>query len=278
MRDLMRTVILCGVASACSTPAPSAVVAKLPATPYRSSDWQLVVEQVGPLKTPCDFTNGTLKVTLLDGEWALVGLEGALLKVNHTDCTGSPLSRTNVKKVEVVVKADEERNLGVHALVDQSAGALVPGLRYREPTDADPEILPVGAVTVSLRGSPKDPFDKDELWVRTTAKNDAVSFVGGMTPDAGALSTGKLSVPAYQRTRDIEATGLKVLALFSDSGDDVIDASAAPFTLRLFGGGGQDTLLGGSGADQLDGGPGADRLLGGGGDDDLAGDDGDDVL
>ncbi len=285
MRGLKRSLILLGLSSACSTPAPPVVLPTLPTAPYKDSDWQLVSDQVGALKTPCDFTNGTLKVTLLDGEWALLAVEGAILKVNHVDCSGAPVLRTNVRKVSVVVKADELKTLGVHVLIDQTAGALVPGLRFREQTDTEPEIRPVAAVTVSLRGngigtapSERESFEKDELWVRTTPKNDTVSFVAGATSDAGALSTARLAVPDYQRARDIEATGLRLLALFGDTGDDVVDASSAPFTLRLFGGPGQDTLLGGAGADMLDGGPGADRLLGGGGDDDLWGDDGDDVL
>jgi Ca2+-binding RTX toxin-like protein len=66
--------------------------------------------------------------------------------------------------------------------------------------------------------------------------------------------------------------------IFTGTGSDRIDATAAPSRVTLSGGDGSDTLLGGSAIDQLIGGPGADSLYGGGNTDILDGGEGSDSL
>jgi len=71
------------------------------------------------------------------------------------------------------------------------------------------------------------------------------------------------------------AEGIFVLC---GSGHDSIDASAINFSIRLFGGPGNDTLIGGTAADVLNGAGGDDSLVGGNDDDTLLGGAGADLL
>ena len=61
---------------------------------------------------------------------------------------------------------------------------------------------------------------------------------------------------------------------FGNAGNDVLDASADPNTVVLYGGAGDDTILGGAGSDWIAGGSGADSINGGGGNDIVFGDSG----
>ena len=61
---------------------------------------------------------------------------------------------------------------------------------------------------------------------------------------------------------------------FSNPGNDVLDASADPNTVVLYGGTGNDSILGGAGSDWIAGGSGADTINGGGGNDIIFGDSG----
>ena len=71
----------------------------------------------------------------------------------------------------------------------------------------------------------------------------------------------------------IDVSWWNVERVYSNVGDDVIDASAVSYSLELFGdgesgrSGGADKLVGGSGDDMLLGGPGTDILIGGAGND-----------
>ncbi len=61
---------------------------------------------------------------------------------------------------------------------------------------------------------------------------------------------------------------------FTYSGNDVIDASADPNSVVIYGGGGNDVIYGGMGDDQLAGGSGNDEIHGGAGNDHIYGDSG----
>ncbi len=77
-------------------------------------------------------------------------------------------------------------------------------------------------------------------------------------------------------------SGVNVLGLLLNDGDDSADLSKLPktlsFVVQVFGGAGKDTIKGGAGADQLLGGTGDDVLSGGDGEDVLSGEAGNDQL
>ena len=74
-------------------------------------------------------------------------------------------------------------------------------------------------------------------------------------------------------------SGLKALVILSGGdGDDVINASAATFAVKIFAGAGSDNVMTGSGNDSIDGGAGNDTLNGSAGDDVILGGDGKDTL
>jgi hypothetical protein len=256
------------------------VTACAPADVYESSseadsdeDAVWSADALTPLTTACTFdsASGAFVVKVKDGEVAMLseswGLSGTGtrkgdMSVNGVSCTATSTPISKIKSISVSVVEGEPTTTGVRVFVDQLLRPLVAGTAAAAPTK------------VTLRG-----FAKDQLWVRTTAKADAVSWQQGTGAGTGTVSTTKLEVAVAQRTKDIEVSGAAGgLFFFVGAGNDIVDASSATVALQVFGAAGNDVLKGGSGADLLDGGPGDDSLSGGDGADTLSGGAGDDTL
>ena len=236
---------------------------------------------LAPIATACTFnsTTGAFAVTLKDGEAALLAVSAAKnLTVNGADCASAAAAIAKVKSIAVAVAEGEATTKGVRVMVDQSGGPLVKGSAYKAATTGKtvaPAVPSVAATKVTLRSG----GTKDQLWVRTTARADTVSWQQGTGAGTGTVSTAALTVAVEKRVKDVEVSGaVGGVSFFVGVGNDTVDASGATGVVRLFGGAGNDTLKGGAGADLLDVGNDNDTLYGGGANDTLAGGDGDDTL
>ncbi|MFM2152155.1 MAG: hypothetical protein RL199_590, partial [Pseudomonadota bacterium] len=222
-----------------------------------SGEWDSARAALAPLATPCTLDGSkTFTVTLRDGETALIGLDATKqsLLVNDVACVaGSAAKVSTIAALKVVAtRASTDVLLGARVLLDFTAPFLA-------------GTATASKISVDLGGS------VDELWVRTGALADVVTF----RPDTAAPSTAVVALKAT--TRDIDVRKAGRAAFFLGDGKDTF-TSTVTIPLRVYGEEGDDTLSTGSGVDLLDGDAGADVLTSGAGDDVLVGGDGPDRL
>jgi formylglycine-generating enzyme required for sulfatase activity len=225
--------------------------------------WNADGAALAKLATPCAFTGtattpGTFKVTLFDGESALItATSTGAIAVNGDACVSSgAVKKTAVKSLVVTLKDSAtvpSDGRGVRVLLDYSGGALVTASTTTAP------------VSVTLAGRVQD-----EVWVRTSSRPDFVNVTA-----AGVVSVG---TAATNTKKDIALTNVGGLSLFLGAGADVVKAGDAALSVTAYGSADNDTITTGSTNDLLDGGDGDDVLSGGAGDDTLIGGNGDDTL